>query len=421
MLTEVIYFYVDFSQKCGEGMSKTESIKGFFKAVLLSVFIGIICGIAGNVFAKVISLVTVFRGNNGWVLYLLCLFGIIITAVYKGLKVQGAGTNNVIGSVRTNKPVSPTLSIAVFCGTVLSHLGGASVGREGAALQLGGSISEYLAKVFKIEEKYRQILVMSGMAGCFSALFGTPIAAFIFVLEVVRVGKRCFRAMLPVFLSSGFAFLIATGLGSQPESFPLDFIPSLSFDTAWKFVLISVAGSLVSMVFAYALHFSEKLFKKFIENDYVRVVAGGAIIILLTKVLGTTDYNGGGINIVQRIFTDGEVYYEAFLLKIIFTAISVGSGYRGGEIVPTVFIGGTLGGALGLLTGLNPAFSASIGIIALFSGVTNCPFATVMLGCEMFGISGVGYFTVASAISYGLSGKVSIYSGRKTPFVKNHD
>ncbi len=398
---------------------KKESIKNYLKVTLLSLLVGAVCGILGTVFIKSITFVTSVRENNSWILYLLCVFGIVITAIYKLLKIGGAGTNHIINSVRTNKSVSPLLSVAVFCGTVLSHFGGASVGREGAALQLGGSISEFLAKVFKLDNEHRQILVMSGMAGFFSALFGTPIAAVIFVLEVVRVGKRCLTAIVPTIISSGTAFLIANVLGVEPERFLLTEIPNLSFDITWKTVVISVAGAIISMVFVYALHYAEKGFKKLIKNEYIRVVVGGAIIIALTKIVGTTDYNGGGINIVHHIFTENQVNYEAFLLKIFFTAISVGAGYRGGEIVPTIFIGGTLGGACASLLNINLGFGASLGITALFSGVTNCPFSTVILACELFGIEGVGYFIIASVIGFAFSSKVSLYSGGKLPFIKS--
>lgn len=404
-------------------MNTKENIKeyapDFLRVMAISLLSGVVCGLVGTVFVKSISFVTGIRENNDWILFLLPVFGLILTYIYNLLKENGIGTNHIIKSVRTEEKVSPLLSIAVFVGTVLSHFGGASVGREGAALQLGGSISEFFAEKFKIPEDYRRILVMSGMSGCFSALFGTPIAAIVFVLEVVRVGKSCLVAIIPAFISSVTAFLIANKLGVEPERFPVNEIPDFSLSILWKFVLIAVVGAFVSEIFAFALHYSEKGFKKLFRNEYVRVVIGGVIIIALAEILGTTDYNGGGINIVHHVFTHGEVNYEAFFLKILFTAISVGAGYKGGEIVPTIFIGGTLGGAGALLLGLNPAFGGAIGITALFSGVTNCPFATVVLACEMFGIEGVGYYLIASAISFALSGKISLYNGRKMPFLKN--
>lgn len=405
-------------------MFTKENIKkytpAFLRVTVLSVLSGIICGLIGTVFVKSIQFVTNIRENNGWILYLLPVFGLVVAVLYKELRIEGTGTNHIIKSVRTDKRVSPILGVAVFGGTILSHFGGASVGREGAALQLGGSVSEFLAEKFKVPEGFRRILVMSGMSACFSALFGTPLAAFVFVLEVVRIGERCLVAIVPAFISSITAFLIANKLGVEPEHFPLNTIPELSLNVLWKFILIVIVGAFVSEIFVNALQYSEKGFKKVFKNEYLRVVIGGVIIIALTKITGTTDYNGGGINIIHHIFTDSEVSSEAFLLKIIFTAVSVGACYRGGEIVPTLFVGGTFGGMAAVSLGFDIPFGAAIGIVTLFSGVTNCPVATTILACEMFGIEGVGYFAVASIISYALSGKVSLYAGRKTPFVKNY-
>lgn len=391
----------------------------FLSATAISLLVGIACGLVGAGFVKSISFVTDLRENNSWILYLLPAFGLILTFIYNKLKVKGIGTNQIIKSVRTDEKVSPILSVAIFLGTVLSHFGGASVGREGAALQLGGSIGGLFAKVFKVPEDTRRILVMSGMGGCFAALFGTPFAAFLFVLEVSRVGKRCFNAIIPAFLSSITAFLIANNLGVEPEHFPVNEIPAFSLEISWKFVLIAVVGAFVSWIFVNTLHKTEKIFAKVLKNEYIRVIVGGVIIIALTKILQTTDYNGGGIGVVHHVFTHGEVHYEAFILKIIFTALSIGAGYKGGEIVPTIFVGGTLGGAMSLVLGLNPAFGAAVGITALFCGVTNAPFATVVLACEMFGIEGIGYYLIASAIGFALSGKACLYKGRKLPFVED--
>ena len=396
-----------------------KNVPEFLRMTILSLVVGISCGLIGTVFVNAISFVTGLRENNGWILYLLPVFGLILTFIYNKLNVKGVGTNHIIKSVRTEEKVSPLLSVAVFCGTVFSHFGGASVGREGAALQLGGSIGGLFAKIFKVPEDIRRILVMSGMSGLFAALFGTPFAAFLFVLEVSRVGKRCFNAIIPAFLSSITAFLIANNLGVEPEHFPVNEIPDFSLEISWKFVLIAVVGAFVSWIFVNTLHKTEKIFAKVFKNEYIRVIVGGVIIIALTKILQTTDYNGGGIGVVHHVFTHGEVHYEAFLLKIIFTALSIGAGYKGGEIVPTIFIGGTLGGAGALLLGINPAFGGAIGITALFAGVTNAPFATVVLACEMFGIKGIGYYIIASAIGFALSGKACLYKGRKTPFVQD--
>ena len=385
----------------------------FIRATVISFLVGATCGLIGTAFVKSISFVTNLRENNTWILYLLPVFGLFLTFIYKELKVYGVGTNNIIKSVGTEEKVSPLLGVAIFIGTVLSHFGGASVGREGAALQLGGSVGEAFSRAFRIPEEYRRIVVVSGMGGFFSALFGTPFAAIIFVLEVVHVGMRCLVAVIPATLSSFIAFIIANKLGVEPERFPVNEIPILTTGILWRFVFIAVIGALVSAIFVYALHYSEKGLKKILKNEYLRVALGGVVVILLTNLIGTTDYNGGGIDVVHHVFTHSEVKYEAFALKMIFTVISVGFGYKGGEIVPTIFIGGTLGGAISCILGLNPAFGAAIGITSLFCGVTKAPFATVILACEMFGFEGIGYYLVASLISFALSGKGSLYSQKE--------
>lgn len=405
-------------------MLTKENFKKYFpdfcRTMLLSVPIGIVCGLVGFAFANSVSFVTALREKYTFILYLLPISGLIVARLYRKLKLEGTGTNHIITSVRSDKRVSWLLGVAVFFGAALSHFGGASVGREGAALQMGGSVGEFAAEKLKIREGFRRIVVMSGMGACFAALFGTPFAAFIFVLEVVRVGARCLVAIPPVFLSSITGFAVANLLGVEPERMPVNVIPQLSFDVLWKVLLIAVVGAYVSELFVYSLHFSSKTFKKAFENPYLRVAVGGVIIILLTKIVGTTDYNGGGIGVIHQVFTEGKVNYEAFLLKLLFTAISIGVGYHGGEIVPTLFIGATFGGTAASLLGLDVAFGGAVGIVTMFSGATNCPVATVFLACEMFGIEGVGYYLVASALSFALSGKVSLYKGRKTPFVKNH-
>ena len=390
----------------------------FLRITAISILIGVACGLIGAGFVKSIAFVTSLREKDGVILLFLPVLGLISTFIYNKLKVNGIGTNHIIKSVRTNEKVSPILSVAIFSGTVLSHFGGASVGREGAALQLGGSIGEFFAKIFNLKEEDRRILVISGMGGCFAALFGTPFAAFVFVLEIARIGKRCFTAIIPAFISTFTGFFVANTLGIEPESFPVNETPALSLQVSWKFILIAVAGALISVVFVHVLHFSENGFKRLFKNEYVRVAIGGVIVIALALGLGTTDYNGGGIPVVHHVFTHGEVNYEAFLLKLLFTAICVGAGYKGGEIVPTIFIGGTLGGAVACILGLNPAFGGAIGITAMFCGVTNAPFATVVLACELFGVEGIGYYLVASAIGFILSGKKSLYIGGKIPFAQ---
>ncbi len=390
----------------------------FLKWLLLGITVGAICGPVGFGFSWVLSFVTDTRTSNPWLVLLLPLGGIVSVAIYKLCRVSDVGTNRVLESVRSEKQVPPLLFPAIFIGSALTHLFGGSAGREGAALQLGGSVSSMLCKVLRLDEKSRHILTMCGMGAVFSALFGTPLGACVFAIEVVSVGHLRSAAFFPCIIASITAFWISTALGVVPESFPLQSVPDMQFGIMWKVIVIAIVCALVSILFCFALHTSEKLFRKFFKNEFLRIAVGGTIILLLTIAVGSMDYNGGGVNIIHHIFTDGEVHFEAFALKILFTAITVGAGYKGGEIVPTMFIGGTLGGSLAVLLGINPGFGAAIGIAALFCGVTNCPLGTMVICIELFGSDGMIFFALSAIISFLLSGKASLYSKQKFIYSK---
>ena len=247
------------------------------------------------------------------------------------------------------------------------------------------------------------------MAALFSAAFGTPFGACIFALEVVFVKKTMLKAAIPALVSSLIANVVSVSLGAPQEKFEIGFLPDFGFAVFGKTLLVSAVVAAVSMMFCYLLHGSEKLFEKLLKNPYVRIIAGGCAVIILTLVFGT-DYNGGGLGIIERIFEDGIVKPEWFLLKIIFTVITVSSGFKGGEIVPSLFIGSTLGGTLAQFSGLPVGYSAALGMIAFFSGVTNCPIAAAVIGMELFGAEGFIFFAVGSLIARAVSGKISLYN-----------
>jgi len=387
----------------------------------LGIIIGAVCGVVGAAFAKSIEFVTELRAQVSWLLYLLPIGGVAIVWLYKLCHVTGMGTNQVFESVRSEKPVSPFLAPAIFIGSVITHMFGGSAGREGAALQLGGSISTMLAKVFHLNEKARHVLTMCGMGALFSALFGTPLGACVFAIEVVSVGSLCSAAVFPGLVASLTAFEVSTLLGVAPERFVPAIVPGIGVDALLRVAVIAVAGAVVSVIFCKAMHFAAETLEKIFKNPYLRAAVGGAIVILLTLVVGTTDYNGGGINVIARIFETGEVVSIAFILKIVFTAITIGAGFKGGEIVPTLFIGATMGGVLAPLVGLNPGFGAAVGIAALFCGVTNCPLATMLLSVEMFGAEGMIFYALSAGISFLLSGYASLYTGQQFAFSKLTD
>lgn len=400
-------------------ITKTQSYYlNIFKWLFLGTLIGGICGLLGVSFAKSISFVTELRKANNWILYFLPLGGIIIVLVYKLCHVTNLGTNDVFKNVRGEKRIRVLLAPAIFIGSVITHLCGGSSGREGAALQLGGSVSSFVGKILKLDNKSAHILTMCGMGAVFSAVFGTPLGAFVFAIEVVSVGEFCSAALLPGIISSYSAFYVSHLFNLHPERFALKTVPDFNFEISYKVAIISVSAAIVSIFFCKAMHISHKFFKKYFKNEFLRIFIGGILIVLLTLILGTTDYNGGGIEIIEKIFHTGNVRYEAFILKIIFTAITIGVGFKGGEIVPTLFIGATFGASMGLLLGLDPAFAAALGIAAMFCGVTNCPIATIFICMEIFSGKAIIYLALSAIISFAISGYTGLYSGQKFIFSK---
>jgi len=395
--------------------------RAFFRWLLLGGLVGGLGGAIGAVFSKCVALATAAREENTWLLYLLPIGGLLIALLYRLCRVSGVGTNEVFLGVRSEKGVPVLLAPAIFLGTVITHLFGGSAGREGAALQLGGSVASLFGRAFRLNEKDRHILTMCGMSAVFAAVFGTPMGACVFAVEVVFVGRMLSAAMFPCLVSSVTGYGVAKLLGAHAEHFNVRTIPAFDVNTLWRVLVVSVAGALVSMLFCWVMHTGAHLFKRLIKNEFVRVFAGGVLIVLLSVLLKTTDYNGGGMHVIERVFNEGIVRPEAFLLKMLFTSITIGAGYKGGEIVPTLFIGATMGGTAALLIGLDPSFGAAVGIAALFCGVTNCPVATILLCIELFGGEGALFYMIAAIVSFLLSGYFSLYSGQEMVFSKLND
>ncbi len=378
------------------------------KLIWTSLLLGLISGAFGALFSHTLTFVTNLRVNNSWLIFLLPLGGLLTVKIYKMLKTTGMGTNNALAVLKGNKGVSPLLAPSVFLSSVLTHLLGGSAGREGAALQMGGATATFISDRLKLNEEESRIAAICGMSAFFSALFGTPLGAAIFGLEVVFSKKQSLKALLPTLLSSFIAFFIAQGLSAHAERFSLA-LPEFSLKLLIKTVTITLFASAVCILFVFCLHKSQKIFK-YLKNPYLRIAAGGALIAILTLIEGSFDYNGGGIDVIERIFQTSSVKSEAFALKIIFTCITVAAGFKGGEIVPTFFIGATFGGAFACLLGLPIPFGAAVGMASLFSGATNCPLATVFICGEMFGFKGIFYFAVSSFISFIITGKQRLYN-----------
>ena len=387
--------------------------------LLLSGLTGVACGLTGAAFAWCITYATATRAAHPWLLFCMPIAGLLIVASYRAAGMgNDSGTNQIIASVRGAERPPLRLAPLIFLGSVLTHLTGGSAGREGAALQIGGSISAGIGRLLRLGEENINTIIQCGMAGLFSALFGTPITATVFSLEVVDVGHLQYAALFPCLLSSLVGSAIPRALGLPAESYRLRGLPGLSPSALLQCGVLAALAALVSIAFCVLMHKTGHLYKKYIPNQYLRSLAGAALVIILTIAEGSGDYNGAGGGIIE-LALEGEVHVPwAFLLKMLFTALTLGAGFRGGEIVPTLFIGSTFGCAAGPLLGLDPAFGAAISMIALFCGVVNCPMASIFLAIELFGGEGLLFFALACALSFLLSGNYSLYSSQKLVFSK---
>lgn len=392
-------------------------IRSLGKWLLLSVAVGLACGGIGTAFHMGVHEATLLRGEHPWLLWCLPLAGLVIVGFYKLTKTEGQGTNAVIDQVHLGKGLPILLLPAIFLGTVLTHLCGGSAGREGAALQMGGTIGFHTGRLFRLDDKDLRIATLAGMAAFFSALFGTPLTAAIFSIVVISVGVMYHAAMFPCLTAALTAYGVSLVLGVEPTRFTVE-MPALAVGTMLRVAVLAVLCALVSVLFCGVMHTAEHLMDKHLPNPWVRVVVGGFAVIALTYLCGTTDYNGAGMDVVTAAVEQGTARPAAFLLKLLFTAVTLAAGFKGGEVVPSFFVGATFGCVMGPLLGLPAGASAAIGLVAVFCGATNCPLASTLLSVELFGDGGLLYFALACVISYMLSGYSGLYSSQTILYSK---
>lgn len=394
------------------------NIRYFIKWSVLALVIGSVAGAAGTIFFMGVSWATGFRLSHPSMLFFLPVSGLLIVWMYHTFHEEGnRGTNMVIDAISSNERVTPATGPLIFFSTILTHLGGGSSGREGAALQLGGSIGNSFGEWFKLDERDKKIAIMCGMSAVFSALFGTPVAAAIFSLEVVSIGVLYYAALVPCVFSSFLAVGIARTAGLEGEHFPVEMIPALDLKAVGLLVLLGILCAAVSILFCVLLHTAEHTYRKYFPDARVRILAGSFLFIALTLLSGTRDYCGSSMGLIESSI-EGSVRYEAFLMKMLFTAVALGAGFKGGEIVPTLCVGAALGCAFGEITGFAPSLCAACGMAALFAGVTNCPITSLVIALELFGYEGMEYFSIIIAVAFALSGYYGLYASQKFVYSK---
>lgn len=413
-------------------MTFLAELKGFFNEVkvngshlfrwfILATFTGGFVGFVSVAFHQLDHLANSLRSEHFNLLYALPIAGLLIVFLYQSFGAPSArGTNLIITTIQAKSKLPVSMAPLIFVSTIITHLFGGSVGREGAALQLGGALGAGFGriKLLNLSEEDKRVVIMCGMSAAFSAIFGTPIAAVVFPLEVISIGIVQYSALFPCFVGSLTAHFIAKFMGVQDER--LAYITDIPFnmESVALISLLAIICGLVSIVFCLMLKYSGSFLKKLFPNNYVRVFVGGAVFVGINLLLGTTDYLGAGMNVIERA-VESEALWYAFIIKMALTALCIGAGYKGGEIVPSLFIGATIGSSFAGLTGLPIALGAACGMAAVFVGVTNAPISTLLIISELFGFRDVGiFFLLAITISYIVSGYFGLYSAQTIIYSK---
>ena len=390
----------------------------FLKWGLLGLLMGVLGGLLGAGFHHALHFVTHLRGECNWLIFLLPAAGLLSVGIYALFRQRSnRGTNQIIDAVLKGEAVSPLVAPTIFLATATTHLFGGSAGREGAALQLGGAAASLLSKVFKLDQQDRKILIMSGMSAVFAGLFGTPLTAALFCMEFGSVGTLFSPALLPCYLASFTAAKLSGLLGVHAEGFLLDTAAAITTGNAWRFLLLAVLVSLVGILMCWVFHKAEHLAQHHVKNPWIRIVIGGVLVMGLTLLVGDHRYNGAGMDLALGA-VEGHANWFDFLMKMLFTAITLAAGFKGGEIVPTFCIGATFGCVIGSLLGLDAGLCGALGLIGLFCCATNSPFASMVLSIEMFGGANLHLFALVCVICFVLSGKSGLYSSQIIQFEK---
>lgn len=383
--------------------------------LLLGSLVGLLCGAASALFLWLLERATSFRGGHESIVYTLPLAGLAIGWIYErfGRPIK-AGNNLVIDTIHDEGPEIPLrMAPMVLFGTVLTHLFGGSAGREGTAVQMGASLTDWVSHRLRLGHDVRRQLLAAGVAGGFGSVFGTPIAGTVFGLEFVVLGRVEYEALVPALVAAVVGDLTTRGLGVGHTPYPaaphLALTPLLLF----KWLVFAGAVALVAAAFIELTHFIKRQGERLVPRLPLRMCLGGALIVASWKLVGTSDYLGLGVPTIVRAFTDPQLPVYAFALKLLLTAITLGAGFLGGEVTPLFFVGATLGSVLARLLGIPLELGAGVGLAAVFAAASNAPLALSIMATELLGATALPHVVIVCVVAYLLSGQRSIYPAQR--------
>lgn len=411
-----------------------KNLAGLFKLLLIIIVTSLVTGSAVALFLWLLTAAIHYRFKHTWLLYLLPLAGMMIHLIYKTVgKSSEKGNNLIIDEIhQPGGGVPARMAPIILFTTIITHLFGGSAGREGTAVQIGGSVAAMFGKWFKVEREDMRTVLIGGIAAGFGAVFGTPLTGAIFAIEVLALGKLEYKAILPALLASIIGDWAVGAWGVHHTIYHIDALDALTVSTnlilIGKVIIASAFFGLVSYVFAAVVHQTKNLFLKFIKIEWLIPVLGGIIIIGLTYLLGKPDYLSLGVDpeypgavTIPSAFTLGGADTWSWLWKTIYTIITLGTGFKGGEVTPLFYIGATLGNALAILLNSPISLFAALGFIAVFAGATNTPLACTIMGAELFGSEHIVLFAIACFTAYLFSGHKGIYAAQRVDILSRHN
>ncbi|MFQ3174364.1 MAG: H+/Cl- antiporter ClcA [Flavobacterium sp.] len=390
------------------------------KWIFICALIGFFSGSASAFLLVALEWAANYRGQNNWIIWLLPIGGLVIGYGYHYYGASVAkGNNLLLEEYETPKKTIPLkMAPLVLFGTIITHLFGGSAGREGTAVQMGGAVADQFTAIFKLDNSERRTLIILGISAGFASVFGTPFAGALFALEVLYFSKVSYKSIILSFLVAFIAYYTVEIWAVKHTHYSIPIVPALNLNILLWIIPISILFGLSAMLFSRSTHYWGILFSK-IKYPPLRPFVGGILFAITIYFIGSTKYLGLGVPSIVESFSKPSEYYD-FLAKIVLTGLTLGAGFKGGEVTPLFFIGATLGSALSLLVPLPIALLAGMGFVAVFSGATHTPVACTIMGMELFGIQSGAYIGLACFIAYLASGSIGIYHSQIVKGPKYH-